>query len=93
VEKVYARDDKLKKVRLQALRRQYELLAMTDIESMSQYFGQLINLTNQMRKNGETLTNLMKIEKVLRTPTSRFDHTLSVPNYKSFWEEKNSPKL
>ena len=59
VEVVYAGDDKLKKVILQALRRQYKLLEMTDIESMSQYFGWLINLTNQMRRNGETVTNLI----------------------------------
>jgi len=59
VEVVYAGDDKLKKVILQALRRQYKLLEMTDIEPMSQYFGWLINLTNQMRRNGETVTNLI----------------------------------
>jgi hypothetical protein len=27
-----------------------------------------------MRRNSETVTDLMKIEKVLRTLTSRFDH-------------------
>jgi len=59
VEMVYVGDDKLKNVILQELRRQYKLLATTDIESMSQYFGRLLNLTNQMRRNGETVTNLI----------------------------------
>jgi len=43
-------------------------------ESVSQYFDKVINLTNQMTRNGETVTDVMKVEKVLRTLTSRFDH-------------------
>jgi len=74
LEKLYDGDGKLKKVRLQALRRQYELLTMEEDESVSQYFDKVINLTNQMTRNGETITDVMKVEKVLRTLTSRFDH-------------------
>ena len=74
LEKLYAGDGKLKKVRLQALRRQYEVLTMEEDETVSQYFDKVINLTNQMKRNGETVTDVMKVEKVLRTLTSRFNH-------------------
>ena len=74
LEKLYVGDGKLKKVRLQALRRQCEVLTMEEEESVSQYFDKVINLTNQMIRNGENFTDVMKVEKVLRTLTSRFDH-------------------
>jgi len=74
LEKLYVGDGKLKKVRLQALRRQYEVLTVEEDETVSQYFDKVINLTNQMTKNGETVTDVMKVEKVLRTLTSRFDN-------------------
>ena len=73
LEKLYAGDGKLKKVRLQALRRQYEVLTMEEDETVSQYFDKVINLTNQMTRTDETVTDVMKVEKVLRTLTSRFD--------------------
>ena len=74
LEKLYVGDGKLKKVRLQALRRQYEVFTMEEEEYVSQYFDKVINFTNQMTRNGETVTDVMKVEKVLRTLISRFDH-------------------
>ena len=60
-------------MRLQALRRHYEVLKMEEDETLCQYIDKVINLTNQMTRNGETVTDVMKVEKVLRTLTSRFD--------------------
>jgi len=37
---------------------------MEEDEAVSQYFDKVINLTNQMRRNGETVTDVMKVEKV-----------------------------
>ena len=73
-EKLYSGDGKLKKVRLQALRRLYEVLTMEEEETISQYFDKVVNLSNQMSRNGENVTDLIKIEKVLRTLAPRFDH-------------------
>ena len=74
LEKLYSGDGKLKKVRLQALGRQYEVLTMEEEEPISQYIDKVINLTNQMTRNGENVTDVMKVEKVLRILTSRFNH-------------------
>ena len=78
LEKLYSGDGKLKKVRLQALRRQYEVLIMEEEESISQYYDKVINLTNQMTRKGETVTDVMKVEKVPITLTPRFDHIVVV---------------
>src|SRR4030066_2351501 len=74
LERLYSGDGKLKKVRLQALRRQYEVLTMEEGETISQNFDKVVNLANQMTRNGDNITDLMKIEKILRTLAPRFDH-------------------
>jgi hypothetical protein len=74
LDKCYGGSTKLKKVRLQTLRRQYELLQMTDQESVSEYLGRVQVIVNQMASCGEKLTEQQVVEKVLRTLTSWFDY-------------------
>ncbi|CAJ2653926.1 unnamed protein product [Trifolium pratense] len=66
--------DKVKKVKLQHLRRQYELLGMMDKESIGEYFTRLQTLVNSMKNYGETVSDQQVIEKVLRTLNPQFDH-------------------
>jgi hypothetical protein len=49
----YGGDPKVKKVKLQSLRRQYELLEMEENETLSDYFSRLVTLTNQMKNYGD----------------------------------------
>ena len=72
--KAYAGADKIKKVRLQTLRRQFELLQMEETESIGDYFGRLQVLANSITSCGDTITNLTLVEKVLKTLNPRFDH-------------------
>ncbi|CAJ2636336.1 unnamed protein product, partial [Trifolium pratense] len=74
LQKSYGGDAKVKKVKLQALKRQYELLQMKNDEKVADYFTRLVTLTNQMKNCGNTLEEQEKVEKVLRTLTSKFDH-------------------
>ncbi|XP_057423633.1 uncharacterized protein LOC130717434 [Lotus japonicus] len=71
--KYYGGDSKVKKVRLQSLRRQYELLQMKSDESIADYLSRLGSFTSQMKSNGEDLTEQSIVEKVLRTLTPKFD--------------------
>src|ERR1051325_11647435 len=71
---LYGGGEKLKKVKLQALRKQYEMMHMKDDESISAYFSRIVTLTNQMKACRETITDLQKIEKVLRSLTTYFDY-------------------
>ena len=50
----YKGDDKIKRVGLQTLRRQYELLQMETTETIDVYINKVLALTNQMKSNGET---------------------------------------
>lgn len=45
----HAGGEKIKKVRLQTLRKKYELLQMQDGEKISKYFNKILTLTNQMK--------------------------------------------
>ncbi|XP_019451809.1 PREDICTED: uncharacterized protein LOC109353904 [Lupinus angustifolius] len=66
--------EQLKKVRLQTMRRQYELMEMEMSEIIAQFFNRVISLTNQMKACGEVIKDQTIIEKVLRTLTPNFDH-------------------
>lgn len=58
---------------------------MNNKEIIREYFNKLITLSNQIRKNNKSLTDfIMKIEKGLRTFTSKFNHIVVV-----FKESKN----
>ncbi|XP_019427229.1 PREDICTED: uncharacterized protein LOC109335549 [Lupinus angustifolius] len=66
--------EQLKKVRLQTMRRQYELMEMEMSERIAQFFNRIISLTNQMKACGEVIKDQTIIEKVMRTLTPNFDH-------------------
>lgn len=74
LENSYKGGAKVLKVRLQALRRQFELLQMEDNETMTEYFVKIQSFANQMKANGEKLDDLKIVEKVLRSLPSKFDH-------------------
>lgn len=71
--RAFAGAEKLKKVRLQTLRRQYENLQM-EKESIAEFFTKVVTITNNMKNCGETLTDQVIVEKILRSLTPRFDH-------------------
>ncbi|XP_027191822.1 uncharacterized protein [Cicer arietinum] len=74
LEKCNAGAEQLKKVRLQTMRRQYELMQMDENERVSEFFNRILILTNSMKSCGEVISDLTIVEKILRTPTPRFDH-------------------
>jgi len=66
--------EKLKKVRLQTLCRQYELTQMESNEKIAEYFNQVITHTNPMKGCGKKMKDRSIVEKILRTLNPRFDH-------------------
>ena len=66
--------EQLKKVRLQTLRRQYELMQMESNEKIAQFFNRIISHTNAMKACGEIVSDQSIVEKILRTLTPNFDH-------------------
>ncbi|GAU50483.1 hypothetical protein TSUD_409690 [Trifolium subterraneum] len=64
---------KVKKVKLQALRKQYEHTEMEDDEKIEDFFNKVKVITNSMTLNGETISDEQFCEKILRSLPSRFD--------------------
>ncbi|XP_019455040.1 PREDICTED: uncharacterized protein LOC109356159 [Lupinus angustifolius] len=66
--------EQLKKVRLQTMRIQYELMQMNSGERIAKFFNKVINHSNAMKASGEKITDQTIVEKILRTLNPRFDH-------------------
>ncbi|OIT01136.1 hypothetical protein A4A49_59831, partial [Nicotiana attenuata] len=67
----------VKKVKLQELRRQYELAQMKPTKSVKEFIKRIINIVNGMRTNGEVLDEDKVVEKILRSLSIKF-HTKKV---------------
>ena len=66
--------EQLKKVKLQMMRRQYELMQMENNKKIADFFNRIITHTNAMKNCGEKISNQTIVEKILRTLNPKFDH-------------------
>ncbi|KAK2359039.1 hypothetical protein QL285_096166 [Trifolium repens] len=82
LEKAYGGATKVKKVRLQTHKRQYELLQMEEKESIGDFVTRVTKLVNLMKGCGETISDQSVVEKILRSLTPRFDIVVSIEESK-----------
>ena len=76
LEKSYKGAVKVKKVRLQTLRREFEQLEMKEKEVVADYFTRVLTLVNQLRQNGETVEEVRIVEKILRSLDRKYDYVV-----------------
>lgn len=74
---------RVKRAQLQALCREFEVLHMKAGESVNDYFGRTLIIANKMRIHGEKMDDVIIIEKILRSMTSKYDYVVC------FIEESN----
>eukprot|EP00253_Pinus_taeda_P023055 PITA_23055 len=68
---------KVKCAKLQTLRIQYESLRMHNDESVASYFLRIDEIVNCMKNLGEEIKEVVLVEKVLRSLSSKFDSKVS----------------
>ena len=73
LENTYKGVDRVKKVRLQKLRGDYESLHMKESESVSDYTSRLLAVVNEMKRFGETISDEQVVEKILRSLDEKFN--------------------
>ncbi|XP_026395891.1 uncharacterized protein LOC113290509 [Papaver somniferum] len=76
MKKKYQGTGKVKRAHLQALRSDWEVLRMKVGESVSDYLARAMSIANKMRSHGEKMDDVVIIEKVLRSMTSKFDYVV-----------------
>ncbi|KAL4563107.1 hypothetical protein LXL04_027140 [Taraxacum kok-saghyz] len=68
----FAGNERVKRSMLQKLRRDFEVLEMKTSETILDYFGRVLSISNQIRTNGEQIENVKIVEKILKTLTDKY---------------------
>ncbi|XP_076926208.1 uncharacterized protein LOC143589278, partial [Bidens hawaiensis] len=74
IKKRFAGNERVKISMLQKLLRdfEFEFLEMKNDETIPDYFGRVLMVSNQMKRNGETISNSKFIEKILRMLSEKY---------------------
>ncbi|GAA0148222.1 hypothetical protein LIER_07728 [Lithospermum erythrorhizon] len=70
----YGGNEKVKKSLCNMLRREFEMLEMTNKETISEYFAKVTQVANKLRSNGEAMTDTKIVQKILRTLTDKYTY-------------------
>ncbi|XP_019455031.1 PREDICTED: uncharacterized protein LOC109356149 [Lupinus angustifolius] len=70
----YQGNARVQRTQLQTLHRSFELLDMKNGESVTDYFGRVMVVANDMRNCGEEMPDDKIVEKILRTLTENFNY-------------------
>ncbi|CAJ2641499.1 unnamed protein product [Trifolium pratense] len=72
----YQGSTKVKRAQLQALRRDFEILGMTESEPVNDYFARTLAIANRMTAQGQRMETSTIVEKILRSLTPKFNYVV-----------------
>ena len=72
LKEMHAGDDRVKKARVQALRREFEKMSMKQSEGVGEFVLKLTSLVSEMRALGSKLEDIAVVEKLLRAIPDKF---------------------
>jgi len=76
LERSYKGADRVRQVRLQMLRGEFEALKMKESEGVADFVTRVRMVANKLKRNGEALTEGRVVEKVLRSLTEDFENVV-----------------
>jgi gag-polypeptide of LTR copia-type/Domain of unknown function (DUF4219) len=88
LKKVYKGADNVKQVRLQLLRDEFKTLRMKESEDVSDYITRVEMMVNQLKRNGEEMSESRVVEKILRSLFNNFENIVY-----AIEESKNLAKM
>ncbi|XP_015167458.1 uncharacterized protein [Solanum tuberosum] len=68
--------DKVKKIKLQTLRVDFDVLKLKESESISDICSRLMDVVNQLRRYKNEVHDVRAVEKILRSLTPKFDYVV-----------------
>jgi Ran GTPase-activating protein (RanGAP) involved in mRNA processing and transport len=72
----YNEANRVKQIRLQTLRGEFKMLRMNNTEGVSSYITRVQTVTNQLKRNGESLSEQRVVKKILRSLTDTFENVI-----------------
>lgn len=72
----YQGSTKVKRVQLQTLRKEFEMLTMKEGEKIDSYFARTLTVVNKMKVNGEAMKPNTVVGKILRSLTPKFNYVV-----------------
>jgi hypothetical protein len=72
----YQGNARVQRAQLQILRRNFEVLEMKLGESVTDYFGKVILVANDMRNLGENMSDVKIVEMILCTLTKKYNYII-----------------
>ncbi|KAK4423090.1 hypothetical protein Salat_1891600 [Sesamum alatum] len=74
--KKYQGTARVQRAQRQALQKEYEVLSMTEGESVNDYFARTLTIFNKLRLNKVKIEDVDVIEKILRSMTPKFNYVV-----------------
>ncbi|XP_076928303.1 uncharacterized protein LOC143592228 [Bidens hawaiensis] len=73
LQKAYKWEQRVQRVKLQTLRCEFDIIRMTEKETIEEYFNKITTIVNKLQMNEEKIEEQKIIEKILRTLTRKFE--------------------